>query len=87
VYEWLAEVKGGVGDAVSIDGKTIRELPDDIRETGEEQGHGRIEKRKVRTVTELSWLQSGRRLPIIWAAVLPHHRAYRSVHGGSMDYV
>ena len=28
--------------------------------------------------------KSGRRLPISWAAVLLHHRAYRSVHGGSI---
>ena len=29
-------------------------------------------------------LLSSRRPPIIWAAVLSHHHAYRSVHGGSM---
>ena len=28
-------------------------------------------------------IPSGRRLAIIWLADLPHHRAYRPVHGGS----
>ena len=40
-----------------MEGGQIRELPDDIWETGEERGHGRIEKREVRTATELSWLE------------------------------
>ncbi len=31
-------------------------------------------------------LESGRRLPISWAADLPHHRTYRSVYGGSKVY-
>jgi len=31
----------------------------------------------------ISLRESGRRPSIIWTAVLPHHRAYRSVHGGS----
>ena len=30
--------------------------------------------------------KSGRRLPINWATDLPHHRAYRSVHGSSLVY-
>jgi hypothetical protein len=29
-------------------------------------------------------MESSRRVPINWVAVLSHHRAYRSVHGGSM---
>ncbi|MDR2631307.1 MAG: ISAs1 family transposase [Spirochaetaceae bacterium] len=40
-----------------MEGGQIKELPDDIWETGEERGHGRTEKREVRTVTELSWLE------------------------------
>jgi predicted transposase YbfD/YdcC len=40
-----------------MEGGQIRELPDDIWETGEERGHGRIEKREIRTVTGLSWLE------------------------------
>jgi predicted transposase YbfD/YdcC len=40
-----------------MEGGQIRELPDDIWETGEERGHGRIEKREVRTVSGLTWLE------------------------------
>jgi predicted transposase YbfD/YdcC len=40
-----------------MEGGQIRELPDDIWETGEERGHGRLEKREIRTVTGLSWLE------------------------------
>ncbi|MDR0583544.1 MAG: hypothetical protein LBG57_04255, partial [Treponema sp.] len=46
-----------------------------------------LDRKNPRFLGSFGSLQSGRRLPIIWAAVLPHHRAYRSVHGGSMDYV
>ena len=35
----------------------IRELPDDVRETGEERGHGRAERREVRTVTDIGRLE------------------------------
>jgi hypothetical protein len=39
----------------------------------------------ISSLNTLCSLKSSRRLPIIWAAVLSHHRAYRSVHGGSMN--
>ena len=35
----------------------IRDLPEDVWETGEERGHGRIEQREVRTVTDIKWLE------------------------------
>jgi hypothetical protein len=35
----------------------IRELPDDVWETGEERQDGRVERREVRTVTDLGWLE------------------------------
>jgi predicted transposase YbfD/YdcC len=34
----------------------IRDLPDDVWQTGEERGHGRVEKREVRSVTDIQWL-------------------------------
>jgi predicted transposase YbfD/YdcC len=34
----------------------IREMPDDVWETGEERKHGRVEHREVRTVTDIEWL-------------------------------
>ena len=33
-----------------------------------------------------SEIQSGRRSPISWVTDLPHHRAYCSVHGGSIKH-
>ena len=35
----------------------IRELPEDVWETGEERGHGRVERREVRTVTDIGWFE------------------------------
>jgi hypothetical protein len=35
----------------------IRELPGDVWETGEERRHGRVERRKVRMVTDIGWLE------------------------------
>jgi predicted transposase YbfD/YdcC len=35
----------------------IRELPEDIYKTGEERGHGRIESREARTVTDIGRLE------------------------------
>jgi predicted transposase YbfD/YdcC len=35
----------------------IRELPEDVWETGEERRHGRVERREVRSVTEIGWLE------------------------------
>jgi hypothetical protein len=40
--------KGWVGD--------IRELPEGVWEMGEERQHGRVERREVRTVTDIGWL-------------------------------
>jgi predicted transposase YbfD/YdcC len=34
----------------------IRELPEDVWETSEERGHGRVERREVRSVTDIGWL-------------------------------
>ena len=38
---------------------------------------------RVSTTAPTARRRLGRRLAIIWLADLPHHRAYRSVHGGS----
>jgi predicted transposase YbfD/YdcC len=35
----------------------IRDLPDDVWQTGEERGHGRVEQREVRSVTDIQWLE------------------------------
>jgi predicted transposase YbfD/YdcC len=35
----------------------IREMPEDVWQGEEEKGHGRIERREIRTVTELEWLE------------------------------
>jgi hypothetical protein len=57
------------------------------RKQGAQKGHKKHERTPFppEQIDKTILHQSGRRLPIIWAAVLPHHRAYRSVHGGSMD--
>jgi predicted transposase YbfD/YdcC len=36
----------------------IREMPEDVWQGEEERGHGRVEKREIRTVTGLDWLGS-----------------------------
>ena len=35
----------------------IRELPEDVRETGEERGHGRAERREAQTAADIGWLK------------------------------
>jgi predicted transposase YbfD/YdcC len=62
-----------------MEGGQIRELPDDIWETGEERGHGRIEKREVRMVTDLSWLEGKTGWKDL--AALVQCRSYRTVQG------
>jgi predicted transposase YbfD/YdcC len=62
-----------------MEGGQIRELPDDIWETGEERGHGRVEKREIRTVTGLSWLEG----KADWKdmATIIQCRSYRTIKG------
>jgi hypothetical protein len=40
-----------------MEGGEIAELPGDIWQGEEERGHGRIERREIRTVTGLEWLE------------------------------
>jgi predicted transposase YbfD/YdcC len=35
----------------------IRDLPEDAWQTGGERGHGRVERREVRSVTDIQWLE------------------------------
>jgi predicted transposase YbfD/YdcC len=35
----------------------IKDLPEDVYITGEERGHGRVENREVRTVTDTGWME------------------------------
>jgi predicted transposase YbfD/YdcC len=36
----------------------IRELPEDVWQSGLEKGHGRLERREVRVVTDIGWLEN-----------------------------
>jgi len=44
---------------------------------------GRPDEHMNSPADRTSAVRLGRRLAITWLADLPHHRAYRSVHGGS----
>jgi predicted transposase YbfD/YdcC len=57
----------------------IRELPDDVWQGAEEKGHGRVERREIRTVTGLEWLE-GRGA---WEGLttIVQSRAFRTVKG------
>jgi predicted transposase YbfD/YdcC len=57
----------------------IRDLPDDLWVTDREKGHGRIEKREIRVVSEIHWL-SGRERWRDLKTILPY-RGYRTVNG------
>jgi hypothetical protein len=46
LYEWLAAARE----------REAGTRPDDIWETDEKKGHGRLEKREIQTVTDLGWL-------------------------------
>jgi predicted transposase YbfD/YdcC len=62
-----------------LEGGAIRDLPEDIWETDEETGHGRREKREVRTVTDLDWLQD----KAAWKDLktIIQYRSFRTVKG------
>jgi predicted transposase YbfD/YdcC len=57
----------------------IREMPGDIWQGAEEQGHGRLERREIRTVTGLEWLE-GREA---WEGLttIVQYRTFRKVKG------
>jgi hypothetical protein len=57
----------------------IGEMPGDIWQGGEEQGHGRVERREIRTVTGLEWLE-GREA---WEGLttIVQYRTFRKVNG------
>jgi predicted transposase YbfD/YdcC len=57
----------------------IQELPEDVWATEEERGHGRIEKREVRTVTDIGWLPGKERWKDLTAIL--QYRCYRTVGG------
>ena len=59
----------------------IGELPEDIWETGEERGHGRTEKREIRRVTDLSWVEGKREWKDLRTII--RFRSYRTVKGES----
>jgi predicted transposase YbfD/YdcC len=57
----------------------IGELPEDLWQGAEERGHGRVERREIRTVTGLEWLE-GREA---WAGLrtIVQYRTFRKVKG------
>jgi predicted transposase YbfD/YdcC len=57
----------------------IREVPEDVWQGGKEEGHGRIERREIRTVAGLEWLE-GREA---WKDLitLVQYRTYRKQKG------
>jgi predicted transposase YbfD/YdcC len=57
----------------------IRELPEDAWTTEEERGHGRIEKREVRTVTDIGWLPGKERRKDL--TTILQYRCYRTIGG------
>jgi hypothetical protein len=62
-----------------LEQQAIRELPDDIGETGEERGHGRIERREVRTVTDLGWLSGKGQWKDLKTII--QYRSFRTANG------
>ena len=57
----------------------IRDIPEDIWTTETEKGHGRIEKREVRTVTDIEWLPGKEK----WVDLntIVQYRCYRTKGG------
>jgi predicted transposase YbfD/YdcC len=63
-----------------MEGGEIRELPEDVWQSGEEKGHGRIERREVRVVTGIEWLENRG----MWEGLksIIQYRTYRGEGGG-----
>jgi predicted transposase YbfD/YdcC len=57
----------------------IREMPEDIWTTDEERGHGRVEKREVRTVQDIHWLPGKENWKDLKTII--QYRSYRTVKG------
>ncbi|GHU60559.1 putative transposase YncI [Spirochaetia bacterium] len=57
----------------------IRDVPEDIWVTEEETGHGRVEKREVRTVTDLDWLPEKEKWKDLQTII--QYRSFRTIHG------
>ncbi|MDR0377492.1 MAG: ISAs1 family transposase [Spirochaetaceae bacterium] len=62
-----------------LEGGEIRDLPDDLWVTGSEKGHGRIERREIRVVSELGWLSDRGRWKDLKTII--QYRGYRTVRG------
>jgi predicted transposase YbfD/YdcC len=62
-----------------MEGGEIREMPEDLWQGAEERGHGRLERREIRTATGLEWLE-GREG---WEGLrtIVQYRTYRKVKG------
>jgi predicted transposase YbfD/YdcC len=60
----------------------IREMPEDIWQGVEERGHGRLERREIKTVTGLEWLENRE----AWAGLrtIVQYRTFRKVKGKEM---
>ena len=41
-----------------FEGMEIREIPEDVWQSEVGQGHGRVERREVRVVTDIAWLEN-----------------------------
>ncbi|GHV74603.1 ISAs1 family transposase [Spirochaetia bacterium] len=57
----------------------IRDIPEDIWIAEEETGHGRTEKREVRTVTDLDWLPEKEKWKGLQTII--QYRSFRTIHG------
>jgi predicted transposase YbfD/YdcC len=60
----------------------IGELPDDVWQGEEEKGHGRVERREIRTVTELEWLENREAWKDLTTVV--QYRTFRKQKGKEM---
>jgi predicted transposase YbfD/YdcC len=65
----------------------IRDIPEDVWQSALEKGHGRIENREVRIVTDIDWLENSETLRVsadMWKDLkaIIQYRTYRTKIGG-----
>jgi hypothetical protein len=58
----------------------IRGIPEDVWQSGLEKGHGRLERREVRVVTDIDWLENKK----MWKDLnsIIQYRTFRTILGG-----
>jgi hypothetical protein len=69
-----------------MDSGEIPDMPEDVWQSELEKGHGRLEKREVRIVTDIDWLENSETLCVsadTWKdlAAIIQYRTYRTIIG------